>query len=204
MRRGLRYVPLFAALAIPLGSPEPWLHLKYSNKPQNQVSFGSEGLGIQVTKSASPLLYKLAQPREVTAITAEGYVSAFPDLEPRDYALRLGLVTEGSRTLNWFQKLFASEWVKQLVELAPGKGFGKIHFYVLSQGKEVGERRILSEGDAMEETIAASQTQPGDFTLAYAVTPPSTVSAVWLQSDGDDSQTTFAVKLRKLTLTTPD
>jgi len=195
-----RRFSLLAVLAIPLGTPERWVHLHYGKVPQNEVTFSASGLALKVDASASPLFYRMAKPVKVTALNAEGSVSDFPTKEPADYALRIGLVTEGTRRLGWFRKLFAPEWLRQLSEIAPGEGFGQVVFYVLSQGKEIGDRRIFSEGEAFEEIVAASQAKPGNFSLTQRLDPPLVVSALWVQADGDDTQSHFTTRLKSLTL----
>ncbi len=150
----------------------------------------------------------MKSPLSVNHVHAEGFLTGVPNLTPLgqeydDYALRLGLVTEGEKRLNWFTRLFAANWIKQLNSLSPDRGLGKVIFLVLSQKREIGDRTSIGSGDKMEEIIAGNVSGTGPFQIDWDISEAPVVSALWVQPDGDNSKSSFTMTLNRISFSTP-
>jgi hypothetical protein len=199
-------------LAIPLSTSLNWEVLSYRSIPANQIEFTKPGLQINVDKSASPLIYKFSQTEPIFQIEVEGRVSSgtLNLIDPKqqglkkndDFVLRLGLVTEGSKKLNWAQKLAAPAWIKRLHDVAPkGKGIHSIHFLEVSQTAElVGTKRTHYLSDLMTEEIVTSLNSDGSFRFTKTMSSPLPVLGLWLSTDGDDSGSKFQVVISRIDL----
>lgn len=197
----------FAAVAIPLTDPTGWQSLSYDKIQPNKIEFKTTGLSIQVKSSASPLIYPLPNPRKIRGFKARllirGEMNASAGAWEEDSYLRFGFVTAGSRRLNFFEKLTAAKWVKKLFELAPsGSGIDKIYFYCIGTGKMIlGARRVHPQSKLMEESIIANKhAGPEPLLVSYSFPEAREVAALWLATDGDDTQSEFTVEIQSLEL----
>ncbi len=206
-------VRLLAVVAIPLGTATDWQNLKFKSLPANQIQFTSAGLNVKVDKSSSPLVYRLKTVTEVKGFKVEieflsGALNNPTDKWPEDAYLRLGFVVPGPHQLGTFERMMAADWIKQLFKLAPpGTGIDKIYFYDLSSPTKHPwqTRSIPKSKDLMLETIV--QSRPPEIktlTFQYGFSRPLSTVALWLSSDGDDSQSSFEMRIKSLILTTAD
>ena len=199
-------ISLFASLLIPLNTPSPWVHGHFGSTKPNTVVFSETGLKIKVQSSASPLFYRLDPPKIVSHIIAKGSVDKLPTLpEPEgtdsgdDLPLRLGLVEPGPRP-GWLARLFLPSWIEELLDIDKEQGFSSVQFYTLAQTNAIGPQREHPKMTGVFEHTAAQISQTGIFTLNAAVNPPLKAFALWVQSDGDDSKSSFELSLRSLEL----
>jgi len=198
----LRRLSLLAVVAMPLQSPEGWIPLTFAGKTPNVLTHSEAGLEIQVKASASPLFYKFKEPFLVDKVEGSGSIDAVPVSDKEDSALRVGLVSEGDLSLNWVQRLFAPDWLKQLLALAPGTGLGEVIFVILAGARELGDTIQVRKG--ITEVVGGIAREPGPFTLIRNFKMPFRLSAVWIQADGDDSSSAFTTRLDRLAFRTPD
>jgi hypothetical protein len=121
-----------------------------------------------------------------------------------DFVVRIGLVESGSRTLSWREKTIGADWVKKLFALAPpGKGISQIHFFnVGTEAKQIGHSRTHPLSNLMKETIVAVPDSNGNFAFTNRLATPLNVLPVWISCDGDDTKSSFAVKLNRVELVT--
>lgn len=101
----------FAALVlvIPLSSAVNWEVLAFRGIQPHNVRFETDGLRIDVDRSAGPSVHRLTEVRQVRGIRAEGRVAGWLRTTAArqgqegedDYVLRVGLVGVGSRRPNW-------------------------------------------------------------------------------------------------------
>lgn len=200
-------------VAIPLGAPQDWQNLNFKSLPANQVHFTSSGLDIKVEKSSSPLVYKLKKPTSVKGFTAEieflsGALNNPTDKWPEDAYLRLGFVVPGARKLGALERMMAADWVKQLFNLAPAEsGIDKIYFYDLTSPVAIAlqTRSIPKSKGLMQENLV--QTRPPlakTMTFHHEFLKPLTTLALWISCDGDDSQSSFELRIKSLTLISVD
>lgn len=197
-------------LVIPLTHTNGWQFLNYRGIPPNVPTATSAGLAFGVTNSASPAIYPLNRQRQVSHLRAVGTIHGAlktpagkqGDHGFDDYAVRVGLVEAGNRTLNWRERLVAVNWVKTLFALAPpGTGVSKIHFFNVGvDGSQLGRTRTHPINDLMLETISATPDQNGDFAFTNRFDPPMNIIAVWISCDGDDSKSSYSTLLRRLEL----
>lgn len=206
----------FAPLALggtfilPLDRTNDWQFLNYRQIPPNTFRASPTGLEIGVNNSAAPAVFPLTNQLQVTELRVSGKITGLLKVPAGrqgqkgfdDYAVRVGLVESGSRTLDWREKLVAADWVKRLFALAPrGTGINRIHFFnVGTDPKQVGQTRTHPLSDLMEETVVTVPDADGRFTFTKRFAQPMNVLAVWIACDGDDTKSSFAVVLSKVEL----
>ena len=119
-----------------------------------------------------------------------------------DYALRIGLVESGTRRLGWFQRLAAPSWVKRLFALAPADtGISRVQFLNVAESPgHVGSARQHPGSDLLYEHVVTAIDPEGRFAIDYTLERATSVLALWLGSDGDDTSSTFSVTLERLEL----
>lgn len=203
-------LPVFASL--PVADSSAWQQLEFNNVPANDLHFSAEGLTITVNQSASPIIYPLVTPRQVARVRVGGHLSGLVNLtqtaqgQPRadDFALRLGLVIAGDRTLKPMQRMMAPSWVKTLFALAPadaGAGIDRIEFFVASQQRSLlGTQREHPLSDLLVENVVWLLDKPGRFSFSWQLPSAETVIAVWLASDGDDTDSHFRITITEIHL----
>lgn len=202
---------LFAA-EIPLNLDSPnWRTLEYKSIPSNTVLQADNALQIDIKDSASPLIYVFDQPQTFRTIQVKGeIIGNLPKIPTGyqqgekgadDFAFRIGVVVGGSKTLNFAQKLLAAEWVTTLYNLAPaGEGIDHIQFLNLANpGAVEWEQRVhpLSKGLFIETIVKEIQNNQ-KFELDYKLAEPVRVLALWISSDGDDTASSYTVKLNNI------
>lgn len=201
---------LVAALAIPLSSRHGWEDLSFRRIQANKTEFSSSGLQITVDSSASPLVYRISSTAIISAIQAEieiqgGHLNGKSDF-PEDSYLRIGLVSPGPRTLGFWERQTAAEWVRRLFALAPkGLGIDRIYFFNLTDSRyRIGQQRILPQSqDLIEEQIMALRPSgQNKISINYKLPRPLPTAALWLSSDGDDTKSSYVIKIKKLILDT--
>lgn len=200
------------SVEILLENGEGWEVLRYSNIPANSVDFSPLGLHIQVDESAAPLVYPLSAPMAVARLAVRGRVDGELRVAPEsqgeegfdDYVFRAGLVISGNRRLGFFNRMFAPEWVKRLYALAPSnQGVSMVRFFNIgADPNQIGQQRVHPLSDLLEEEIVDVLRADGTFSLDVPLVPPVETLAVWLSSDGDDSESTFSVLVESITLST--
>lgn len=165
---------------------------------------------MRVESSAMPLIYPLPDAARVVALRVKGRVEGALRLPPGrqgeagfdDYALRIGLVESGDRTLNFVQRPLAAPWVRRLFDLArPGSGISRIHFFNVGAAPEqIGKRRQHPSSELIVEEVAAALSKDGRFDFTHSLDRPLHTIAVWLSSDGDDTASTFTVLVEEIEL----
>ncbi|MCB0341800.1 MAG: hypothetical protein KDD59_06105 [Bdellovibrionales bacterium] len=205
---------LWSVLAIPLQSSNGWQNLTYRKIPANKVVFDSEGLTIDVDKSASPLIYPLEKALAVNAVEVKLKIEGDLKFKQKmrqgqkkadDFRFRLGLVLKGENRLNFFQKAIAADWIKKLYSLAPeGVGIDKIYFLnLVDQTDLIGNTRQHPLSELISENMQWSiehneSTEP--FALKAKLDGPHDVLAIWLSSDGDDTLSKYKVNVKSISL----
>lgn len=213
--QALGMIKALAALlfVVPLTSDQGWQVLEYRGIPAHNVRFSEAGLAIQVTRSAAPVIYRLPASMTVRSVEARGRidgtlnVSASQQGQPGfdDFALRVGLVESGPRRPGFMQRRLAPEWMRTLFSLAPpGTGVSRVHFFNLAVGSaQVGNRRSHPSSDLLYERVIAVPQTDGRFDWRAELDAPTQVIAIWLASDGDDTQSTFVATIDRIELLGP-
>ena len=113
---------------------------------------------------------------------------------------------EGDQTLGFFQRSFAAKWIKTLFDLAPeGTGVDRIEFYnVYSDADLAGGARVhpLSELINEQFVVAAPEISTTPSAIKLRIEPGSgkKVLALWISSDGDDTGSSYRVRIENITL----
>ncbi len=215
-----------AMIAIPMGTSDGWLELKFSKIKPNVIERSEAGAVVKVDGSASPLIHGFGAIKVVDGIAAEieitgniNQLESWKSFE-EDSFLRIGLVAEGPEKLGTMGSLFAPEWVKRMFALAPkGHGLDKIYFYsVTSRNELIGKSRQHPKSKFMHEeyaflapiptgpTIGSSDTsliKPVSLSISKKFATPIAAAGIWLSIDGDDSKSKFEVKIKSLSYSSP-
>ncbi len=209
----LKSLLVAGVIALPLQYPADWQVLEYRELPANAVEFGDTGMAVRVAASASPIIYPLPRPAKIERIEISGHLDRLLALAPGaqgsgeadDYALKLGLVVAGNKTLNPVQRLFSAGWIKTLFALAPeGVGIDRIEFLNAVQfPAELGARRQHPLSQLIFENNVWLIDSPGEFELSHRLNEPLEVIAIWLSIDGDDSESGYTNLIRDLRLHAP-
>lgn len=199
-----------SSISVPLGEQTNWQVLQYSRIPPHKVQFTKAGLAMQVERSAMPLVHPLGKPFATKRVRVKGRVEGTLNIPPGrqgeegydDYVFRLGLVEPGKRTLGSVQRRFVADWVKKLYELAPpGSGISGIHFFnVAAEKNHLGKKRQHPLSDLIREEVVALPRADGRFDFEHVLAQPLQTIAVWLSSDGDDTKSTFTVRVEAIEL----
>lgn len=215
-----------AMIAVPMGTADGWLELKFSKIKPNVIERSAAGTTVKVDGSASPLIHGFGKITPVNGIEAEIEISGnLNQLEgwksfEEDSYLRIGLVAEGPEKLGTMGSLFAPEWVKRMFALAPkGHGLDKIYFYsVTSRNELIGKSRQHPKSKFMHEEYAflapipsgptigstdTSQIKPVSVSIAKKFASPIPAAGIWLSIDGDDSKSKFEIKIKSLSYSSP-
>lgn len=201
------------SIELPLNNPADWESLAYVNITPNKVSINNDALHISVRGSASPLIYKLDQPTYVVGIRVvaswdgkliipEGATQGNSGAD--DFVLKLGIVETGERTLNWFQKRIAADWVKRLYSLAPqGIGVSRINFLSTTQQQSLlGTQRSHPLNNILYENRITLLEEGSEFEMIYQFDEPKAVLGLWISSDGDDTGSNFDLIINNISLQT--
>jgi hypothetical protein len=201
-----------AAEAISLDAQD-WKILKYKSLLANEVTSNESGLLITVKSSASPIIYSLKEPKTLTSLTVELKVTGNLDLKDKiqgekgadDFLFRIGLVYEGDRRLNFFERAIAPTWIKTLHSLAKNdQGISHIEFFnLVSQKPLLKKKRKHPLSDLLHENFIAfkdEQTRKLTLSIDEHSILKKRVLALWISIDGDDTKSNFSVNISKLSV----
>ncbi len=202
---------LFGLLLIPTQSPELWQPEKYSGIPAHVLNFSQDGLLIRVKNSSSPLFYPLPETKKIVGFSVDGEFRGLPQFSKLtdqgekgadDFALRVGFVIPGSKTLSGLKRMMAPAWVKNLYgKIPPGQGLDHVQFFNLVQNPAlVTRQRVHPMSDLIQEDFVSTIDKPGSFHFNYTLKTPVNAVALWLSTDGDDTKSSFDVLVSKLQL----
>lgn len=183
-----------------------WLELSFNNIPTNKVQYSDKGIKVAVASSASPLVFKFNELRDIKEFeinlridgnlkTTEGNI----DFEEDSY-FRLGLVATGENHLGVAGRLLAPKWVQQLFSLAPdGVGLDKIYFYNLGNEKElISKERIHPQSKYMYEHIIDIKGDRSDLSFKHRLQKQIKAAALWISIDGDNTKSDFEVNIKSI------
>lgn len=117
-----------------------------------------------------------------------------------DYVFRIVLVEPGERTLGFLRRQVAPRWVRRLFDLAPeDSGIAGIYFFNVGLATpRIGRRREHPMSDLVHEEIVTVPQPDGRFDFGHRLARPMPTLAVWISSDGDDSNSHFTVLIEKI------
>ena len=145
-----------------------WQQLKFKNINSNQVEFLKDGLLIKIDRSASPLISPLKNPKRLSKLNLQLDISGNLNLSKQlqgsknndDFLFRIGLVYEGEKTLNFFQKMIAPKWIQTLYSLSQGQGGIKnvVFYNVYSDDRLAKKQRIHPQSELILEKFEIKST----------------------------------------------
>jgi len=202
---------LLGVLAVPLDDVSQWKHQKFRNTGEHQVAATDCGLRIKVEKSAGPLVLRLPAVQAVRGFRLEAEFHGLPRLRAGipegegkndDFPLRIGLVVPGAYRLAGLRKLLAPAWIKELmIDLPPGSGLDRVEFFNLIQSPELlGKARTHPHSSLLKENFFAQVRASGMQEYRHSWDGPIATTAIWINIDGDDTQSTYVVCLKRLEL----
>jgi hypothetical protein len=205
-------VPLVAFVLFvlsPLSTSSVWEALSFRGIPANGVTFGQDGLSIRVQRSAGPLVWPLPSPLRVERLRVSGAVAGQLNTTPDrqgskgadDFVLRVGLVEAGITRPSFMQRRLAPAWLRRLFALAPpGQGIDKIRFFNLGlHDSQMGWQREHPLNALVTEQVVTVPDADGRFAFDVDTGGIQTL-AIWLSADGDDTQSSFTVRVERLEL----
>ena len=198
-------------MAVPLQlQHHGWQQLNYKRIPANRINQLEHGIEIRIRASASPLIYLFEQPVELRKIRVTGQMGALPVIPQGlvqgeqgadDFALRVGLVLEGEKRLNFAQRLIAAPWVRSLFELAPADtGIDQILFLNLANPGKLGWRkRAHPAGHGLYTEYILKQVEAyRPYELEHELAMPERVMALWTSADGDDTRSEYTLSIESI------
>lgn len=201
---------LAAILIVPLLTDSGWQVLSYRRIPRHAVSFSKQGLEVRVRRSAGPIVYALPSPALVHGLHARGQLAGRLNVArdrqgargSDDYALRVGLVEAGERRPSLRERVLAPLWLRTLFRLAPpGRGVSSVVFFNLgTDPSQIGPRRRHPQSGLILEQVVAAPRPDGRFDLSVSLDHPIETLAIWIAVDGDDTASTYDLRLEALEL----
>lgn len=177
-----------------------WIEINMEKTPPNKVDYKPNSIKVAVNSSASLLIYKFDQVTELSSFEVNlditGKLNPSPSPFEEDSYLRFGFVVLGDHQMGSMGKMFAPKWVLQLFDLAPeGKGLEKVYFYNMVENKSlIGQERVSPLSRHMQEKVISGRDKVLKFTRPNAV---KTI-AIWLNIDGDDTQSKFITDISSI------
>lgn len=185
-----------------------WEVLQYSKIKPNSVNFTNQSMTIAVNQSASPVIYRIKSPKIVKEIVLDADIMGALKLKNTqqgtkgndDFSLRIGLVYQGDKRLGFLQKKIAPPWVKKLYSMAPKNvGVSNVEFFGVYQDKRLANQR-KADSELFIDNFIIEQPKNGKIQTTIKVNSNKPVLALWVNSDGDDTNSAFKVKINKLVL----
>ncbi len=193
-----------------------WKQVSYKKIPPNVVEFSQDFITVTVNASASPLVYQLPEPYKIKKIRIVAEISGI-DLNQikdnkkllEDSPIRVGLVLDGTKKLNFIQSRLAADWVIELFKLAPkNQGLSHIQFYNVGWFKTSKDiSRTHPNSDLIKETwtisIEAVTADKQIYKLQSEFLIPESLHdrithALWISIDGDDLKIKYKTIIRKI------
>lgn len=119
-----------------------------------------------------------------------------------DFPLRIGLVIAGPHRLRPWNRWLAPSWLKKLHRIAPpDSGIESIQFLNFGDGQTppVFKSRQHPSSRFFQEKIVGA-FQDGDLDRTINLEQSYDVIGLWISCDGDDTNSTYTVRIRNLEL----
>jgi len=192
-------------------SKDKWTKLKYPNIKQNGVEFKKQSITINVDKSSSPLIYPFEKPTQFSEIRIDADITGNLKLDTNqlqgvkgnnDFTLRIGLVYQGDKKMGFMQRKLAPDWVKKLYSLIPkNTGVSHVRFFNVFQDKRLENNSPYKKKPKFFfHSYDIQQVKNGKITARIKVPSNQNILGLWINSDGEDTNSKFKVKINKLIL----
>jgi hypothetical protein len=193
-------------ITIPLGSQKAFHHITFENIPPTTYHFSEGILTATVKESASFLLYPFPRTLNVSEVVLDWKCTIVTPLsgsetierskEGDDFCLRVGLVLAGPAPLIPF---FAPSWIKATRDLVH-ESASEMYYLVAGSRAAAGAKWVSPYASSITN-IALSATPLADgWVRSVWQGAQQKVVALWLMSDGDNTNATFSTTLRSLAL----
>ena len=186
-------------------NPSQWKEIPFEKKEPTLYSYDQKVLTCRVQSSAKALIFpfqKMKQPKQLQwSWSLEGNMKTESVEQEQsksgdDFPLRVGLILSGEEP---FIPFFAPTWIK-MIRSALTLPSDKMVYYVAGSKAKPGTewKSPYSKGISMKAVDSVPQ-QNGWFHVSQDV-EGSKVVGIWLMADGDDSKSSFVVKVKDLVL----
>lgn len=187
---------------------QQWEQVNYRKIKANTVNTVNGHMVINVDQSSSALVYPFAKAKKIKGLNIDAQMKGeinYQDKIPGsmgadDFPLRIGLIEQGSNTLNFFQKTLAPQWLKKLNAFSANYG-GLNQVYTLlfyTQSPDFEQREHPLSKYFYEVSLA--QFKNGELKYRYKFDQPTQNIGLWISTDGDDTQSKFSITIHHLEL----
>ncbi|HMR25207.1 MAG TPA: hypothetical protein PKC21_07630 [Oligoflexia bacterium] len=196
-----------SAVAIDL-DVQQWELINYRKIKANTVTNVNDHMLINVDQSSSALVYPFATAKTVKGIKIRAQMQGdlnYQDMVPGsmgadDFPLRIGLIEQGSKKLNFLQKAMAPQWLKTLNAFSANYGgLNQVYsllFYTQSPDFEKREHPLAK----YFFEVALAQFKNGKLEYSHQFEQPTQNIGLWISSDGDDTLSSYSIRIHALQL----
>ncbi len=206
MSMNSKYIFLFLPLLLSMKVSfkfKDWTHESYKKIPQNEVEYSKNSLLIKSKESASPLIHIFKKPIIVKQIKVKGRVKVIvppKKFSSEDAIFQIGLITKGTNKLNFWQKMIAPSWLKELDEKLKF-GIGDVCFLGVDHFGDRAKRQDSAGGIKISYATITKTNKLGEFTLdTNNFCTSGEVAAVWLRVDSDNTKSHYHVEISEIDL----
>ena len=197
-------------IMIPLES-QSWQVLKFNKIPANSIVFSANKMNIFVDKSSSPVIYTFKKIKRFKRLRVKGSVTG--DINnlflkeqqgskgADDFVFKIGVVYEGEKTLGFWKRKFAADWILKLFSLAPQKsGISYVQFFNVYKDQNLkNKKRTHPLSDLLKEKFVTTLNKNNEFLIDEQLLNKK-ILALWVSADGDDTLSKFNVAISELSL----
>jgi hypothetical protein len=183
-------------------------HIQFKHIAPTQYRFENGTLNAEVNNSASFLLLPFKHKKIVRAVSFDwkldtGKLNITDDTEETkragdDSVFKLGLMLAAQTQSSL--PFFAPDWLKQV--RAALSFPSEMIIYIVAGAKHAAGEHWINPYNRRIEMIAAESRKldSGWYEANYDLKQPESVVGLWLMSDGDNSQSTFKVRIKNIRL----
>ncbi len=184
-------------------TPQEWEIIKYRKIKANSTRLQNDHVEIDVNQSAGSIIHTLKTPLYLEEVQMNFDHSGLLNLTKvtqgedggDDFLLRVGLIYEGEETLGFFTRKLAADWLINIFDKAPkGSGISQIVFHnVVSDKSLLGKEGKSSASKYMynKNSFLAKR----NLNLKIKPARKKKIIAIWLCTDGDETKSSFKIKL---------
>ncbi len=199
------FMTVTSARQLTFNSLDTWKEIRFNGIPPTEYTASRAGLQIKTRQSSSALLNIFEHIEVFQGFSVEGHSdgSILLSKADEDFALRIGFLVPGTLDISWLDKLFLPGWVKELKTSNPGFQFKELRLWNFKVKQEPSNSKITSKKSKfVVEKNDQLTWEKTEFSATINFENQMECFGVWIQSDGDDSKSSFDLSLNKVNLIT--